>query len=78
VVWRCYGYLGDKKMARQNREQLNTTATAFYYPENLIHSGYALMPQPPPYAVSIKLARKNFQRYEERRVKVVEEIKKQK
>jgi hypothetical protein len=59
VVWRCYGYLGDKKVARQIRDQLHTTASAFhphiYSPESMMvnAAGYALMPQPPPYAVSL-------------------------
>ncbi|KAI3409753.1 hypothetical protein GPALN_006132 [Globodera pallida] len=49
VVWRCYGYLTEKKVARQIREQLISTATAFNYPENLV--GHSMMPQqPPPYA----------------------------
>jgi len=51
VVWRCYGYLTEKKVARQIREQLSTTATAFHYPENLL--GYSLMPQPPPYVDTV-------------------------
>lgn len=49
VLWRCYGYLTEKKVARQIRDQLTSTATAFHYPENLL--GYSLMSQPPPYAV---------------------------
>jgi len=55
IIWRCYGYLGDKKVARQIRDQMCSTASAFRYPENLMCSGYALMQQPPPYAVSIFL-----------------------
>ncbi|KAL3090319.1 hypothetical protein niasHS_006771 [Heterodera schachtii] len=52
VVWRCYGYLTEKKVARQIREQLNSTATAFNYPENLM--GHPSMPQqPPPYAAVV-------------------------
>jgi len=51
VIWRCYGYLGEKKVARQISEQLNATHAAFnYYPEQFF--GYA-MPQPPPYADTV-------------------------
>jgi len=50
VVWRCYGYLGDKKVARQISEQLSSTQSAFHYPEQLL--GY-VMPQPPPYADTV-------------------------
>jgi len=50
VVWRCYGYLGDKKVARQISEQLSNTQAAFHYPEQLL--GF-VMPQPPPYADTV-------------------------
>lgn len=50
VVWRCYGYLGDKKMARQMSE-LSATQAAFQYPEQFL--GYAPMPQPPPYSDTV-------------------------
>jgi len=50
VVWRCYGYLGDKKVARQISEQLSSTQAAFHYPEQLF--GYGI-PQPPPYADTV-------------------------
>jgi len=53
VVWRCYGYLTEKKVARQIREQLSTTANAFHYPENLL-GGYTLMAQPPPYVDTVQ------------------------
>ncbi|CAK5013363.1 unnamed protein product [Meloidogyne enterolobii] len=53
IIWRCYGYLGDKKVARQIRDQMCSTASAFRYPENLMCSGYALMQQPPPYADTV-------------------------
>uniref|UniRef100_A0A915DLK0 Uncharacterized protein n=1 Tax=Ditylenchus dipsaci TaxID=166011 RepID=A0A915DLK0_9BILA len=50
VVWRCYGYLGEKKVARQIGEQLSATQAAFQYPDQLL--GYlpiaaANMPPPP-------------------------------
>ena len=51
VVWRCYGYLGEKKIARQISEQLNATHAAFHYPEQFY--GFAAMPQPPPYADTV-------------------------
>lgn len=50
VVWRCYGYLGDKKVARQISEQLSSTQAAFHYPEQLF--GF-VAPQPPPYADTV-------------------------
>ncbi|KAL7079843.1 hypothetical protein ACQ4LE_000718 [Meloidogyne hapla] len=53
IIWRCYGYLGDKKVARQIRDQMCSTASAFRYPENLMCSGYALMQQPPPYVDTV-------------------------
>jgi len=49
VVWRCYGYLGEKKVARQISEQLNATHAAFHYPDQFF--GY--MAQPPPYADTV-------------------------
>ncbi|VDN42159.1 unnamed protein product [Gongylonema pulchrum] len=51
VVWRCYGFLGDKKVARQIGEQLSTTHVAFHYGD--IPYGYVPMPQPPPYADTV-------------------------
>uniref|UniRef100_A0AC34FJU6 Uncharacterized protein n=1 Tax=Panagrolaimus sp. ES5 TaxID=591445 RepID=A0AC34FJU6_9BILA len=51
VVWRCYGYLGEKKVARQISEQLNATHAAFHYPDQFF--GYVQMPQPPPYADTV-------------------------
>jgi hypothetical protein len=50
VVWRCYGYLGEKKVARQISEQLNATHAAFHYPDHFF--GY-VMPQPPAYADTV-------------------------
>ncbi|VDM52214.1 unnamed protein product [Angiostrongylus costaricensis] len=44
VVWRCYCYLGDKKVAEQIGEQLQATSLAFAYEYT----------QPPPYADSIE------------------------
>uniref|UniRef100_A0A0N5C325 Uncharacterized protein n=1 Tax=Strongyloides papillosus TaxID=174720 RepID=A0A0N5C325_STREA len=48
VVWRCYQYLGDKKLAKSIAEQLSHTQSAFNYP----HFGYPVFnyPQPPPYS----------------------------
>uniref|UniRef100_A0A0N4ZSG4 Uncharacterized protein n=1 Tax=Parastrongyloides trichosuri TaxID=131310 RepID=A0A0N4ZSG4_PARTI len=48
VVWRCYQYLGDKKLAKSIAEQLNHTQSAFNYPQ----FGYSVMnfAQPPPYS----------------------------
>lgn len=51
VVWRCYGFLGEKKVARQIGEQLASTQAAFSYPDQLI--GYLPMAQPPPYADTV-------------------------
>jgi hypothetical protein len=42
VVWRCYTFLGEKKVARQIGEQLSATQAAFRYPEPhhlLLHAG---------------------------------------
>lgn len=50
VIWRCYGYLGEKALARQISEQLSNHA-AFHYPEQFY--GFAAMPQPPPYADTV-------------------------
>jgi len=50
VVWRCYGYLGERKVARQIRDQLNATQAAFYYPEQLL---YYSLNQPPPYSDTV-------------------------
>ncbi|VDL70761.1 unnamed protein product [Nippostrongylus brasiliensis] len=44
VVWRCYCYLGDKKVAEQIGEQLQATSLAFAYEYT----------QPPPYADTIE------------------------
>lgn len=52
IVWKTYGFLGEKKVARQIREQLNNTASAFHYPENLI-TGYSMVAQPPPYVDTV-------------------------
>jgi len=57
VVWRCYGYLGEKKIARQISEQLNATHAAFHYPEQFY--GFAAMPQPPPYADTVTQVQDN-------------------
>jgi len=46
VVWRCYAFLGEKKVARQISEQLSATQAAFHYPDQLLS---CVMPQPPPY-----------------------------
>ena len=43
-------FIGEKKVARQIKEQLNATNAAFYYPEQLM--GYPIS-QPPPYTVRI-------------------------
>ncbi|TKR96223.1 hypothetical protein L596_010272 [Steinernema carpocapsae] len=51
VVWRCYGYFGDKKVARQIGEQLTATHVAFQYPD--LSNGYVAMCQPPPYADTV-------------------------
>ncbi|KHN70656.1 hypothetical protein Tcan_10268 [Toxocara canis] len=51
IVWRCYGFLGDKKVARQIGEQLSATRVAFHYAD--IPYGYVAMPQPPPYAETV-------------------------
>lgn len=52
VVWRCYGYFGEKKVARQISEQLSATQAAFApYPEPFL--GGFLGPQPPPYADTV-------------------------
>jgi hypothetical protein len=50
VVWRCYAYLGDKKVARQISEQLSNTQAAFHYPEQLFG---CVVPQPPPYVDTV-------------------------
>ncbi|VDN27976.1 unnamed protein product [Cylicostephanus goldi] len=44
VVWRCYCYLGDKKVAEHIGEQLQATSLAFAYEYT----------QPPPYADTIE------------------------
>ncbi|VDK41840.1 unnamed protein product [Anisakis simplex] len=51
IVWRCYGFLGDKKVARQICEQLSATHAAFHYAD--IPYGYVAMPQPPTYAETV-------------------------
>ncbi|KAI1731102.1 hypothetical protein Ddc_03830 [Ditylenchus destructor] len=54
VVWRCYGYLGEKKVARQIGEQLSATQAAFQYPAEAQLLGYGLpFAQPPPYADTV-------------------------
>jgi len=50
VVWRCYGFIGEKKVARQIKEQLSATHAAFCYPEQLYCYSVA---QPPPYADTV-------------------------
>jgi hypothetical protein len=50
VVWRCYTYFGEKKVARQISEQLSATQAAFHYPDQLLS---CVMPQPPPYVETI-------------------------
>lgn len=52
VIWRCYSYFGDKKMARRIGEQLSSTQAAFQYPDQLL-TGYMPMAQPPPYADTV-------------------------
>jgi len=52
VVWRAYGFFGDKKVARQIGEQLTATHVAFQYPD-LSNGGYVAMCQPPPYADTV-------------------------
>jgi len=54
VVWRCYGYLGERKIARQIREQMNANAAAFYYPEQFFY--YSAASQPPPYTDTVVAA----------------------
>ncbi|CAD5207738.1 unnamed protein product [Bursaphelenchus xylophilus] len=46
VVWRCYAFLGEKKVARQISEQLAATHNAFQYPDQLLG---CQIPQPPAY-----------------------------
>ncbi|KAE9550791.1 hypothetical protein FO519_005994 [Halicephalobus sp. NKZ332] len=60
VVWRCYGFLGEKKIARQISEQLTATHAAFHYPEQFY--GFATMPQPPPYADTVTTPNSENQR----------------
>uniref|UniRef100_A0A7E4VVM5 Transmembrane protein n=1 Tax=Panagrellus redivivus TaxID=6233 RepID=A0A7E4VVM5_PANRE len=50
VVWRCYGFLGEQKVAKKISEQLSVTHAAFHYPD--IFGSYG-MPQPPPYADTV-------------------------
>ncbi|MCP9260093.1 Zinc finger protein 62 [Dirofilaria immitis] len=45
TVWRCYGFLGDKKVVRRIEEQLSTTQVAFHY-DDIPHE-YNAMSQPP-------------------------------
>lgn len=52
VIWRCYGYFGEKKMARRIGEQLSSTQAAFQYPDQLL-TGYIPMAQPPPYVDTV-------------------------
>jgi hypothetical protein len=47
IVWKCYAFLGEKKVARQISEQLATTQAAFHYPDQLLG---CVMPMPPPYS----------------------------
>ncbi|VDP15744.1 unnamed protein product [Onchocerca flexuosa] len=51
TVWRCYGFLGDKKVVRHIGEQLSTTQMAFHYDD--IPQEYIAMSQPPPYADTV-------------------------
>ncbi|VIO96656.1 Uncharacterized protein BM_BM3491 [Brugia malayi] len=51
TVWRCYGFLGDKKVVRHIGEQLSTTQMAFHY-DDIPHE-YITMSQPPPYADTV-------------------------
>ena len=55
VVWRCYTYLGDKKVAIRIAEQLNVTQAAFQYPEDSQLIGYWPLhnQMPPPYADTV-------------------------
>lgn len=55
VVWRCYTYLGDKKVASRIGEQLSSTQAAFQYPGESQLIGYWSLPNqmPPPYADTI-------------------------
>lgn len=51
IVWRCYIYLGDKKVASRIAEQLS----AFEYPEDSQLIGYVPLQNqlPPPYVDTV-------------------------
>ncbi|KAM3721304.1 Tetraspanning orphan receptor [Dirofilaria immitis] len=51
TLWRCYGFLGDKKVVRRIEEQLSTIQVAFHY-DDIPHE-YITMSQPPPYADTV-------------------------
>jgi phage-related holin len=53
VVWRCYTYFGEKKVARQISEQLSATQAAFHYPDQMLS---CIMSQPPPYYAEATIA----------------------
>jgi len=51
IVWRCYMFIGDKKMARLIGDQLRTTQTAFHFGD--LPYGYLVASDPPPYADTV-------------------------
>lgn len=54
VVWRCYCFLGEKKVARQIGQQLSATHHAFQYPDQLLGCAFPVMP--PAYAEVVSYA----------------------
>ncbi|KAI6219190.1 hypothetical protein M3Y99_01669200 [Aphelenchoides fujianensis] len=46
VIFKCYQFLGEQKVARQIAQQLSATQAAFHYPDQLLQ---CVMPQPPAY-----------------------------
>jgi len=54
IVWRCYQFFNDKKVAIQISEQLAATHAAFQYnPNDMLPYGYVQMQEPPPYADTV-------------------------
>ncbi|VDN01481.1 unnamed protein product [Thelazia callipaeda] len=51
TIWRCYSFLGDKKVVQHIGDQLSTTHVPFRY-DNIQHE-YNVMVQPPPYADTV-------------------------
>jgi hypothetical protein len=51
VVWRCYTFFGEKKLAHQISQQLSATQAAFHYPDQLLS---CVMPSPPPYMETVE------------------------